>query len=140
MKKKFPDIKSGHAFITVPVVAKYGEAPAGKSHWELIERGVLPSSQNKNFQEQEAIVKAPYEVPEFLPVAVGIILNYLNSENEERLFRDSPQTYTRCKEMVSGNHVLVGVSTAVGLEVSHHGDDSDAFNGLGVRVRRKLGH
>ena len=136
MKKDFPETDAGYRCMDLP--ADYANNPVGKSHWVLIEKDVLPGSMDKNFQEQEAMIKAPYELPELLPMTVGIILNYLNSdpENRERLFRNKPMTYTRCKEMIEGHHVVIGGFAFEGFRISYNNYDCD-FNGMGAQ--RNLG-
>lgn len=116
VKKDFPDTETGYRRMNRYVCQYYGEIPMGKSRWVLIEKDILPESRGKGLQESEDMVKPPYERPELVPMLVGIILNYLNSENKERLFGDSPWTYIPCKEKgISGHSVFVGGFNSTGI-------------------------
>ena len=73
------------------------------SYWVLMTRDVLPESTYKSYDEQCALVAdhakrtgLPYEVPEVLEAAVVVLLHHARSG--ERLYSDSPYTYTRCRK------------------------------------------
>ncbi|MES2199454.1 MAG: hypothetical protein V4489_04735, partial [Chlamydiota bacterium] len=139
-EKYFPSTEADYENMSPSVAAEYGETPAGKSEWILIEQGVFPDSRNKKIQEQEAMIKPPYQLPELLPMTALMILKYLNSPNKERLFSNSPWTFIRCKETIKGYHVVVGGFAAAGLLVSYYrsADEYDHAY-VGVGALRKFG-
>lgn len=136
MKERyFSAFQVGYGYMSLIVADEYGETPAGKSEWVLIERGIFPGSKNKDFKQQEAMIKAPYELPELLPRMAGIILNYLNSEDKKCLFGDSPSWISiRCKEMIGrAGHIIVNGIGAANLSGDH------ALYNIGVGAQRKFG-
>lgn len=84
------------------------------SYWALITKDVLPNSRSKTYSEQEALIKESYAVPGALEIATGILMHH--AETGERIYSDSPNTYTRCQETLSdGYHVVVGSFGSSGL-------------------------
>ena len=94
-----------------------GSQPVSPSYWALMTKDVLPNSRNKNYAEQQALIKGPYVVPGALETATGILMHHV--QTGERLYSDSPDTYTRCQEKLSnGYRVVVGSFGPAGLGVS----------------------
>jgi len=113
-----------------------GDQSVPKSYWALITKDVLPNSRNKTYSEQQALIKGPYAVPGALEIATGILMHHVQAG--ERLYSDSPQTYTRCQEKLSnGYRVVVGSFGSSGLLVYHDGsflnggDRRHDYSGLG---------
>lgn len=130
-KKHFPE--TGTCFRSIdPVISiEYGNTPVDRSHFVFIEKNVLPRSKDKSFQEQSAMIRAPYKTPELLPMAVGIVLKYLNSEPNKRLFSDNPITFSRCKETFRNFHVIIGGFTPRGFAITYNFDHHLENNGIG---------
>ena len=109
------------------------------SYWALLLQDVMPNSRNKTFNDQKALVKQAlgYTVPKAIEVAVSVLMHHV--QGGEKLYSDSPYTYTRCEEKVGEYRVFVGGFGSGGLLVYDdvHGDGSDDFRyetyGLGAR-------
>ena len=103
------------------------------SYWALITKDVLPNSRSKTYAEQQALIKGPYAVPGALEIATGILMHH--AQTGERLYSDSPDTYTRCQEKLSnGYRVVVGSFGSSGLHVGsfRYVDDGRIdYGGLG---------
>ena len=90
-----------------------GQSPSS-SYWVLMTRDVLPGSRWESYQEQCALVAdhakrtgLGYEVPGALEAAVVMLLHHVRSG--ERLYSDSPLTWTRCRDKdTDGDPVVVG--------------------------------
>ena len=127
--------EGGHAtkYSSYNDVAKkeIGDQSARSSYWALITKEVLPNSRSKTYAEQQALMKGPYAVPGALEIATGILLHH--AQTGERLYSDSPNTYTRCQENLSnGYRVVVGSFGSSGLNVFDDHDGSRGGNcGLG---------
>jgi len=110
-----------HSYYTT-AVKELKDQGISSSYWALITKDVLPDSRNKNYTEQQALIKSPYAVPTALEIATGILMHY--AQTGERLYPDNPNTYTRCEEKLSnGYRVVVGSFRSSGLDVSYLGDD-----------------
>ena len=75
----------------------------------------------------------PYRFPGALEAATAILSHYVRSG--ERLYSDSPWTYTRCQELVDDRYpVIVGGFSSGGLYVNGLNGDcyDDFFHGVGV--------
>ena len=123
-----------------------GAQSPGSSYWVLMTRDVLESSKNKKYVAQKALVAAraremglPYELPGVLEAATAILSHYVRSG--ERLYLDSPYTFTRCRESVlyKGNSypVAVGGFSSGGFLV-HGSSIIDRSGSRGVASLRKL--
>ena len=120
-----------------------GSQSPSSSYWVLMTRDVLPESRNKRYQAQCALVAdhakrtgLGYEVPGALEAAVVMLLHHVRSG--ERLYSDSPLTYTRCRESVfvgdNDYPVVVGGFSSGGLDV-----DFDSYDNIcGVSALRKF--
>jgi energy-coupling factor transporter ATP-binding protein EcfA2 len=121
-------------------VEDIGNQSPGKSYWVLMTRDVLDGSRNKSYKDQCALVARHrgYTVPGVLEAAVVMLLHHVRSG--ERLYSDSPWTYTRCQEsvVVGGDDysVVVGGFSSGGLFVSSI--CSFVRNDLGVAGLRKF--
>jgi NLR family CARD domain-containing protein 3 len=109
------------------VQEELGAKSPHSSYWVLMTRDVLPDSQGKTYDGQEALVAArarrlglPYEMPDALSAATAILLHH--ARTGERLYTDAPWTYTRCQEKVLGNKypVVVGRFSSGGLYVHYN--------------------
>ena len=116
---------------------EHGDQPVPRSYWALMTKDVLPNSRNKTYGEQQALIKGPYTVPGALEIATGILMHHV--QTGEKLYPDSPDTYTRCLEQVSGNQyrVVVGSFGSSGLNLTRHHDDGRR-DGRGLGVVRKF--
>jgi len=116
---------------------EHGDQPVPRSYWALMTKDVLPNSRNKTYGEQQALIKGPYTVPGVLEMATGIMMHHV--KRGERLYTDSPNTYTRCLEQVCGNQyrVVVGSFGSSGLDVCYGYDDGSC--GVGAHRGGLLG-
>ncbi len=107
-------------------------SPAG-SYWVLMTKKVIPSSQNKLFNNQVPLLKKPYEVPGALERATAILMYHAKTG----LYSDGPRIYSRCREKVRGDrfHVLVGGFGSSGLNINYN--DHWYFN-IGLSGLRKF--
>ena len=108
------------------------------SYWALITNDVLPNSRNKVFSEQQPLIKGPYAVPKTLEVATGILMHHVRSG--ERLYSDSPNTYTRCQEKVNADQYRVGVGSfgSSGLVIFDRGGGGYGGEHYGLGAARKF--
>jgi hypothetical protein len=107
------------------VQAQLGAASPQASYWLLMTRDVLPKSRNKTYADHKKLVadharrtSFPYEVPKALEAATAILMHHV--QNGERLYSDSPWTWTRCQELMlhpSSCPVVVGGFESSGLDV-----------------------
>jgi hypothetical protein len=105
------------------VRAQFGNNSSGRSYWLLMTRDVLEGSRSRKYSAQKALVARyagddgrPYEIPSALEAATAILMHH--ARTGERLFGDSPWTYTRCQELVDDRHpVVVGGFASSGLRV-----------------------
>ena len=138
-KKYFPSNINGYKDIRDRIIDELGDKSVEESFWLLMTKEVLPGSRNKSYEQQKTTVAelaattgAPYQVPTALEAATCILAEYSRSKN--RLFNDSPWTFTHCKESVQGWQVVVGSFAPAGLVVNcyYAGDD------IGVAALRKF--
>jgi len=127
--------KEGQAMYNCHSYKKFENKSVPKSYWALITKDVLPNSRQKNYPEQKKLIKRPYAVPGVLEMATGILVHHVKSG--EKLYSDSPDTYTRCKEKISDGRgrdypLVVGSFGASGLRVFTSLKDSgrSEFDGL----------
>ena len=114
-----------------------GSQPVSASYWALMTKDVVPNSRNKNYSEQQALIKGPYEVPGALEMATAILMHH--AETGERLYSDSPSTYTRCQEKLSnGCRVLVGGFSSSGLFLHRDRYDGHRNDDYGLGGARKF--
>ena len=100
---------------------------------------VLPYGRGESYADQEGLVASldrhdPYEVPTTLKAVVCISSKYFKSG--ERRFRDTPCTYTRCREEAEGLHIVVGGFDATGFDV---GEDGFVSDHLGIGAMKSAG-
>ena len=105
------------------IFEKYGAVPCQESHWVLMSRDVLPGTRDKSFSEQCAILARfeNFRVPTLLEAAVCIFMEHVATGN--RLYSDSPWTYTRCVEKISDYQMCIGGFGVAGLNVYLTYDD-----------------
>ena len=112
------------------------------SHWVLMTRDIIPSSRKKGYLNCCKLVDNhsrktgfPYELPHLLDATTSILMHYVKTG--ERLYNDSPYTYTYSKD-VDKNQIplLVGGFESRGLSVN----DCNIYvlTSIGVAVCRKL--
>jgi hypothetical protein len=107
------------------IKAQFGERSPDHSYWLLMTREVLEGSRGERYADQRALVASyakktgqPYEIPSALEAATAILLHH--SRKGKQLFRDSPWTYTRCRELVDDKYpILVGGFEPSGLFVDY---------------------
>ena len=102
---------------------QFGFQSPGRSYWVLMTREVLEGSRGQWYSDQQALVSGharrtqlPYELPGALEAATAILSHHVRSG--ERLYTDSPYTYTGCRELVDGEYpIVVGGFSSGGLRV-----------------------
>ena len=119
-----------------------GNQAVGSSYWVLMTKEVLPESRNKSYEDQCALVAAHvkstglgYEVPGALEAAVVMLLHHVRSG--ERLYSDSPWTYTRCRGKIQGYQLAVGGFSSGGLSIIYDLDRYVTSN-LAIAALRKF--
>ena len=116
-----------------------GRQSPESSYWVLMTKDVLPGHHTKSYKDQCALVARHqgYTVPGALESAVVMLLHHVRSG--ERLYSDSPWTFTRCWEKVQGVQLVVGgFFSGAALDVNFlFNDDNNSF--LGVAGLRKFG-
>ena len=117
-----------------------GSQSPDKSYWVLMTRDVLEGSRNESYQDQCALLAAhakrtglSYEVPGALEAAVVMLLHHVRSG--ERLYSDSPWTYTRCRDKAKDCQLVVGGFSSGGLYVRYYDFN---FHSYGVSALRKF--
>jgi len=66
----------------------FGDQSIPKSYWALMTKDLIPSSRNKNYSEQKALIKSPYTIPGALEIVTGILMHHVKSER--RLYSSKP--------------------------------------------------
>jgi hypothetical protein len=115
--------------------AQFGAVSPDRSYWLLMTRDVLEGSQSKSYSAQKTLVEShasrtghPYAVPRALEAATAILMHH--ARTGERLFGNSPWTYTRCQELEDGQDpVIVGGFDSSGLFVYNDRYD-DYYSGV----------
>jgi hypothetical protein len=85
------------------------------SYWTLLLKDVIPNSRKKTFDEQKQLLKQNYNVPKAIETAVSVLMHHV--QGGEKLYSDSPDTYTRSEEKYNGYRLLVGGFGSGGLNV-----------------------
>ena len=121
------------------------QSPTG-SYWVLMTREVLEGSRGQTYKNQKALVaghakrtQLPYELPGALEAATAMLSHHVRSG--ERLYTDTPWTYTRCQELVAwhGSYcpVDVGGFYSGGLHIDYC-DNVDDSHCYGVACLQKF--
>jgi len=108
-------------------------------------RDVLEGSRKQTYQTQLDQVASfaketgiPYAVPKVLEAATTILMHHVSTE--QKLYSDSPWTYTRCQEFYQQKDnwkLVVGGFGSGGLGVDYHWGGAAGVI-LGVSVCRKF--
>jgi hypothetical protein len=120
--------------------AQIGSPPPDRSYWLLMTRDVLPKSRSNTYAAQEKLVadharrvSLPYEMPKALEAAAAILTHHVR--DGERLYSDSPWTYTHCQEGIlhqSGEcPAVVGGFGPSGLRIRYDDYDHDDYGVAG---------
>jgi energy-coupling factor transporter ATP-binding protein EcfA2 len=138
--------KTQYRFYGDETKAQIGNNAPDGSYWLLMTRDILPESRGKWWSGQKELVAAharrtglPYELPKALEAITAILTHYVRSG--ERLYGDTPWTYTSCQELISVLPVLprfpavVGGFAAAGLIVYRY---DYAYDHNGVAGFRKF--
>ena len=120
---------------------QYQDAPVSQSYWTLITRDVIKGSRSQRYttQKQQVATLAQktgisYGVPNLLEATTAILMHHVSTG--QRLYTDSPWTYTRCQEMYNAQwQMVVGGFSSGGLRI---GNDRYVNEDGGVGVCRKL--
>lgn len=140
VNKYFQSNTYGYRYIWSAIVDELGDKPADESIWLLMAKDVLRGSRGKSYGQQKTIIDqlakttgVPYQVPTTLEAATCILAEHSRSKN--RLFSDSPWTYTRCQENIQGYQIVVGGFAPAGLCVVSYNYDCGP---VGVAALRKF--
>jgi len=135
--------KKGHAtrysYYWDALQKEFGKQSPLSFYWVLMTKDVVEGTRNKSYGDQCALVAeySAYGVPTLLEAAAGVLMHHV--KNGERLYSDSPWTYTRCQEKVAGVgfQCVVGGFAGAGL---HFSDCSGSYVGdfVGLAVARKF--
>ncbi|MBF8264120.1 MAG: hypothetical protein HW387_1785 [Parachlamydiales bacterium] len=83
--------------------------------YAVMTNDVIPGSRNMSYNDQLGLLPPGYEAPGVFDAARAIL--WENRRSGNRCFNDHPWTFTRCKETVSGSHLIVGGFAPSGLIV-----------------------
>jgi hypothetical protein len=138
-KAKFPDIGNETGCRCIWDQIKNNAKNHGKSKWVLMTRDVIEGSRNRTFREQRALIgrkgQNKYKLPLVLDAVACILLEYVRSRGQTRLYVDEPTTLTWCQE-VGGFPVVVGNFGPTGLSIDLMPDyESDR---IGVAAIKKF--
>ena len=131
-------LASNYKYYNDTVKKEFGNRSSTKAMWALMTKDVIRNSRNISYAVQKDLVQGlsvrtglPYKLPKALDAAVSILTHHV--KRGERLYTDSPWTYTRCQESVNRKRwpVAIGGFAAGGFVVSHHVIDN-VFNGVGA--------
>jgi energy-coupling factor transporter ATP-binding protein EcfA2 len=133
--------KAEFGFNIAQVRTKIGENSPFCPYWLLMTRDVLEKSRGKAYSKQRELIKRYakktglcYELPGVLEAATAILMHHARAG--ERLFGDSPWTYTRCRELIEDKYpILVGGFDSLGLAFSFYYFDISFY---GVSCCRKF--
>jgi hypothetical protein len=118
------------------VEAQFGDKMA--PGWVLIDTNVIPESKNKDYETQKKMVEARgCSMPSVLEAVVLNLMVF--AFTGDRLYGQEPWTYTRCTEIVDGQHpVVVGGFGSVGLDVNFVSsyDFYDGYFGAACALRK----
>jgi hypothetical protein len=101
-------------------------------------RDIIPGSRNKSYKDQVELLGVyakktgvVFEAPSAIGAATCILMEYISKGT--KLYTDNPNTYTRCKEQVDNDQLLVGSFSADGLSIpnSHYLFNEREYYGLG---------
>jgi hypothetical protein len=123
---------------------QFGAQSPPASYWVLMTRDVLEDSRGRTYSSQQALLaghakrtKLPYELPSVLEAATAILSHYVHSG--ERLYTDTPCTWTWCRELAHNRFpVVVGGFSSGGLSVSGSHNDFSYTGYGGVAGLRKF--
>lgn len=128
--------KTDFCYIYSKILDQFGGTSVTQTYVVAISNSVLENSRSLSFENQQALlVNSGCEVPGLLEMATLNIMTYISSPSELpiRLFGDTPWTYSRCKEKVNGNRVVVGGFAPSGLYVIDYYYDHDVIGVAGLR-------
>ncbi|MBI3236203.1 MAG: hypothetical protein HYZ48_00605 [Chlamydiales bacterium] len=121
-----------------PSFSKNEKACVEKNTWVLLTRDVLPGSRKQTYESQVALIeeltkkaKVSYAVPRLIEVTASLFMHYVRSK--ERLYSDSPYTYTQCQEKDDSQWPMAigGFTTSgIGVVYSSYGDESDGVGAV----------
>ncbi|MBS0615003.1 MAG: hypothetical protein JSR58_00435 [Verrucomicrobia bacterium] len=135
VKKQLRGHASKYSYIWPQAQTDHGDKPLQKGHWILLTKTVLEGSRNKTYDQQKQLVESypGYEVPTALSTAIALFMH--RAKTGERLYNDSPWTYTRCRERSNRRPLVVGGFEAGGLCIHNYYYDHDK---IGVGGQRKF--
>ena len=120
------------------VYEQFGIQSPECSYWVLMTRDVIQGSRDETYASQQALLSHyagrtghPYELPGVLEAMTAILSHYVRAG--ERLYSDSPWTYTRCQELVYNRYpVVVGGFSSKGIDVSSNSYDDNNYGVAGL--------
>lgn len=118
VKKYFPKNNNGYRVFWDAIANQLGNKPIEESYWVLMTTDIIPESENKDYDEQQELIKNKlpgYEIPGTLEAVVCILSQYFASNT--RLFKDNPWSFTRCSDTVQGSQTLVGGFATTGPRI-----------------------
>jgi hypothetical protein len=129
----------GHAtqyrYVWDQIMPTYGDTPNPKAHWLLLKKDLFEGTRGQSYEVQKGIVEAQgMEVPELLGKVVSVFMRFVSKG--ERVYKSGEGnelwTYTRVKEKIGENQLVVGGFCAAGLLVDGSYDD-DRVGAAGAR-------
>ncbi len=112
---------------------KFAKETTMDFRWYLLHKNIVPTSENKAYDDQKAMLTANYEVPPAIAEATKDLLIFRKTGNFV-----SPSRYARCKCVTSGGgRVDVGYFGGYGLSVCCYWDGYRSYS-IGVAASRKF--
>jgi hypothetical protein len=101
--------------------------------WYLLLKDIVPGSENRTFEEQQAMLPREYEVPSAVAETAKNLFVFQKTGKHA-----NPNRYARTADLDSVRHrVVVGYCDAKGVDVSYWRDD-DRDDVVGVSMSRKF--
>lgn len=112
---------------------KFANKVTLKLRWYLLLKDIVPNSENKTFEEQQAMLPGEYEVPSAVAETAKDLFVFQKTGSHA-----NPNRYARTADLGSGrSRVYVGSCDARGVYV-HDWRGDDRGDGVGVSASRKF--
>lgn len=111
---------------------KFAKEATMDFRWYLLHQNIVPNSQNKTYDEQQAMLTADYEVPSAVTEVTKDLLVFRKTGNFVKYLY-----YARCESVAWDDRVEVGNFSEKGLNIDYHWEGSRGFF-IGVAASRKF--
>jgi hypothetical protein len=113
---------------------KFANKVTLKLRWYLLLKDIVPNSENKTFEEQQALLPGEYEVPSAVAETAKNLFVFQKTGSHA-----NPNRYARTADLDSDRYrVGVGCCGAEGVGVYYWSDDDRRVGSVGVSASRKF--